>query len=70
MDKFSEIVYAVLPWALGFLAFLGIVIFILKCRIAKIESQPKIQTEQGSDLTDVSAGRITGRTRTGDSDNH
>lgn len=67
MDKFSEIVYAVLPWALGFLAFLGIVIFILKCRIAKIESQPKMQ---GSELTDVSAGRITGRTGSGNSDNH
>lgn len=61
MAEFSEIVYAVLPWALGVLALLGIVIFILKCRIAKIESQPKTQSGQGSEVTDVSTGRIAGR---------
>lgn len=49
MDVFAEIVYSVLPWAIGFIGILGIVIFILKCRIAKIESQPKTSTEQGVD---------------------
>lgn len=41
MDKFADFVYAALPYGLGFLAIMGIIILVMKLRLRHIENQPK-----------------------------
>ncbi|MBQ8842447.1 MAG: hypothetical protein IJZ65_07455 [Ruminiclostridium sp.] len=41
METFSNIVFAVLPYSLAFIALIGIVILVLHLRLRHIENQPK-----------------------------
>ena len=41
MNGFNDFVYAALPWALGFIAIVGVAILVLKIRMNKLESKSK-----------------------------
>lgn len=55
MESFANFVYSALPYALIFLAVIGIAILILYLKMRNIENQPKEGREDGAD----NSGRST-----------
>ncbi len=58
MESFANIVYAVLPYALIFLALVGIAILVLHLKMRSIENKPKEGREDGTDNNGRTSERI------------
>lgn len=56
MESFANFVYAALPYALGFLALVGIAILVLHLKMRSIENQPKEGREDGTGTDNVING--------------
>ena len=46
MDTFSNIVYMLLPWALGLIGIVCVAIIVMKIRLHILESKPKQKPEE------------------------
>lgn len=63
---FHDFVFAALPWALGFIAIIGIICFIMKLKLNKLESQAREERKNNGRIVNNSGFGSSGTDGTGD----